>query len=116
MADRAGGGARGRPEPVLRDAAGLRVEEAGGERVRGVLRLVLQRHLQVRRQDEGHPQRLRRGRRRRLEQLRRRRRRMIDRCVLQYVRTHTLAASHKEEQLSYGVPPLIYPCFVLWVS
>jgi hypothetical protein len=38
----------------------LRVEEASRERVRGVLRLVLQRRLQVRGQDEAHPQRLRR--------------------------------------------------------
>jgi hypothetical protein len=45
----------------------LRVEEAGRERVRGLLRLVVQRHMQVRRQDEDHPQRLRRRRRRRLE-------------------------------------------------
>ena len=46
------------------------MEEASRERVRGVLRLVLQRRLQVGGQDAAHPQGLRRGRRGRLERRR----------------------------------------------
>ncbi|KAK8454154.1 hypothetical protein SEVIR_5G405901v4 [Setaria viridis] len=67
VADRARGGARRRPEHVLRHASRLRVEEAGRERVRGVLRLVVQWRLQVGGQDAAHPQGLRRRRRGRLE-------------------------------------------------
>jgi len=43
------------------------VEEASWERVRGVLRLVVQRRLQVGGQDAAHPQGVRRRRRGRLE-------------------------------------------------
>ena len=60
MADRARGRARRRPQHVLRHAARLRVEEASWERVRGVVRLVVQWGLQVSGQDEAHPQGLRR--------------------------------------------------------
>ena len=64
---RAGRGSHRRPEHVLRDAAGLRVEGAGGERVRGVVRLDVQRDLQVGGEAEGRASKMRGGRRRGVE-------------------------------------------------